>query len=410
MKAEVRRTLACLGAAYALGWASTSMVAGPGSAALVDLTGNLSYAGMYVAMVYIGVAMGAGIGGRAMDRLGRKPPLITAYLLAAVGYTLAGIGVANRIVPLFVLGTLCFAAANGTNNLTRVAAAEMFESTERGRGVAWIQIAAVFGAVVGPLLLVLSGPLGTLLGRPPLTLVWFFAPPLHLTAAFLVSRATEPHSLAVGAATTTHPAAAGGASHASRLVLAGTIVLIASQAAMASVMGVAGAAVSHAGHGVGVLGGLMFLHFVGMFGLSRVVGRVADVAGRRRTIFTGLGLLATGGLVVAFVPGSVGFGIGLLLVGFGWSFGYIGGTVLLTDVAESEHRARTLGRADLSAQLSSALIASAGGWWFASRGLAGLGIAAAAVATLPVLFVLLVQERQPGHYAADAVVEPGVAG
>jgi len=407
MRPEVRQALVCLGAAYALGWASTSMVAGPGSAALVDLTGNLSYAGLYVALVYIGVATGAGIGGRAMDRLGRKPPLIAAYLLAAVGYTLAGLGVANRIVPLFVLGVFCFAAANGTNNLTRVAAAEMFEPTERGSGVAWIQIAAVFGAVVGPVLLVLSGPLGTLLGRPPLTLVWFFAPPLHLMAAFLVSRATEPHTLAVSEATGTHAATNTQVPHAARLILAGTIVLIASQAAMASVMGVAGAAVSHEGHGVGVLGGLMFLHFIGMFGLSRVVGRFADVAGRRRTILTGLGLLATGGMVVAFVPGSVGFGIGLLLVGFGWSFGYIGGTVLLTDVAESEHRARTLGRADLSAQLSSAVIASAGGWWFASRGLAGLGIAAAAVAAVPVLFVLLMPERAPGRYAAEVAADAG---
>lgn len=398
----VRRTLIRLGAAYALGWATTSMVAGPGSAALVALTGGLSFAGLYVALVYAGIAAGAGLGGRAMDRWGRKPPLVTAYLLASLGYVLAGTGVARGTLPLFVTGILCFSAASGTTNLTRVAAAEMFAPAERGRGVAWVQIAAISGAVVGPLLLVASQPLGALLGRPPLTLVWFFAPPLHLGAALVVSRAVEPRSLAVPAEVVAGPAprSVTGAPGTARLIRAGTLSLVASQAAMASVMGVAGAAVSHAGHGVPVLGGLMFLHFVGMFGLSRVVGRLADVAGRRRTILTGLALLAVGGLVVAFVPGPGGFGTGLLLVGLGWSFGYIGGTVLLADVSAPGRRARTLGRADLAAQLCAGLVASIGGWWFAVHGLGGLGVAAAVVAATPLLLVLLVREPGPGRYDA----------
>jgi MFS family permease len=384
------------------------MVAGPGSAALVRLTGNLSHAGVYVALVYLGIAAGAALGGRAMDRFGRKPPLLLAYVIASIGYTLAGIGVARSMLPLFVVGTLCFAASTGVANLTRLAAAEMFAPEERGRGVAWVQIAAIFGAVVGPLLLVLSEPLGAALGRAPLSLVWFFAPPLHLTAAVLVGGATEPRLLAERVAIVPADIPGGGivsSGNTARLILAGTIALVASQAAMAAVMGVAGAAVAHAGHGVPVLGSLMFLHYLGMFGLSRVVGRFADVAGRRWTILVGLGLLAAGGLTVAAVPGPAGFGAGLLLVGLGWSFGFIGGTVLITDVAAPERRGRTLGRSDLVAQLSAAVIASAGGWWFASRGLAGLGIAAAAVAAAPVLLMAFVREGRPGYYVAFRTVE-----
>jgi hypothetical protein len=57
------------------------------------------------------------------------------------------------------------------------------------------------------------------------------------------------------------------------------------------------------------------------------------------------------------------------------------------------------------AQLSAAVIASAGGWWFASRGLAGLGIAAAAVAAAPVLLMAFVREGRPGYYVAFRTVE-----
>ena len=58
MDVQTRQTLTRLGAAYALAWATTSMSVGPGSAALVRLSGNLSYAGLYVALFNIGRQMG----------------------------------------------------------------------------------------------------------------------------------------------------------------------------------------------------------------------------------------------------------------------------------------------------------------------------------------------------------------
>jgi len=383
------------------------MVAGPGSAALVSLTGNLRHSGLFIALFYVAAALGSGLGGKAMDRYGRRPPLVVAYAAAAAGFALAGIGADRAALLWFVSGTVLFAAAFGVANLTRLAAAEMFPPAERGRGVAWVQISAIFGAVCGPVLLLLSDPLGRMLGRAPLSLVWFLAPPLLAGSALLIARAREPRTIAervaAGAGVSgTDNGVVPESRDTARLVVAGTVTLAASQSAMAAVMGVAGAAVSHAGHGVSVLGVLMFMHFVGMFALSRVVGRIADAVGRRQTILAGLALLASGGVVVALAPGSAGFGIGLLLVGLGWSFGFIGATVLLTDVSLPGRRARTLGRADFTAQLSAAVVATGGGWWFASHGLAGLGIAAAVVAAAPAMLMALVREQTPGQYLPRA--------
>ena len=391
MHPQTRHTVTRLGGAYALAWATTSMGAGPGSAALVSLSGKLSYAGLYVAIFNIGAATGATLGGRSMDRYGRKPPLVAAYLTGAVGYVIAGIGVQAGSLPVFTIGGLLLAAGFGVANLSRLAVAELFPPDQRGRGVALIQIAAIFGAIAGPLLLMLAEPFGRFIGREPLGLIWFFAPPLLLASAFLVSRAIEPRAIAEQVS----PAPVTAGSHvttatvgSTAAITAGTISIAASQSGMAAVMGIGGAAVAHAGHGVTVLGTVMMMHFIGMFGLSRVVGRIADRVGRPQTILIGLALLASGGAIIAFVPGIVAFSIGLLVVGVGWSFGFIGSTVLLTDASLPERRARTLGRADLSGQLCAAVIATSGGWWFASRGAAGLGILAIAVATVPVAFVL----------------------
>ena len=96
--------------------------------------------------------------------------------------------------------------------------------------------------------------------------------------------------------------------------------------------------------------------------------------------------LLAAGLTGTIPLALVSFAIGLALVGFGWSFGFIGSTVLLADAAPPARRARIVGRADLTAQLSSAAIAVSGGWWFASRGVSGLGVLAIAVAILPIAF------------------------
>jgi len=82
-------------------------------------------------------------------------------------------------------------------------------------------------------------------------------------------------------------------------------------------------------------------------------------------------------------------------MGVGWSFAFIGSTVLLADASEPANRARVVGRADLTAQLSAATIAAGGGWWFARYGVAGLGILAIVVAALPVMFMVRAQAAKP---------------
>ena len=404
MNEIVRGTLVRLSASFALGFAAASMTAGPGSAALVELSGNASLAGLYVALLNVGAATGAVFGGRAMDRWGRRPVLIAGLALGAAGYTIAASGVASGVLALFIAGVLLVAAAMGIGGLTRVAAAEILPPAERGRGIAWVQTSAIAGAIVGPLLLVLSEPFGHAVGRDALTIVWWLAPPLLIAGGLTLRRAAEPMEIAKeieGSHAPSHsaiPSTRGVRS--ARLLVVGVVALAASHASMAAVMGIAGVAVVHAGHGASVLGWTMMLHFLGMFGLSRIVGYATDHWGRRPTILTGLASLGVGGAVVALVPGMTAFAVGILIVGLGWSFAYVGASVLLTDITVPHRRARTLGRADLITQLTAAVVATSGGFWFAANGLAGLGVLAIAVVALPFVAFLFVVEPRPGQYRA----------
>ena len=109
-------------------------------------------------------------------------------------------------------------------------------------------------------------------------------------------------------------------------------------------------------------------------------------------------LLGLGGAVVALIPNMGGFAAGILIVGLGWSFAYIGASVLHTDITVPSRRARILGRADLITQLTAAVVATSGGVWFAANGLAGLGLVAIAAVTLPFFAFLFVVEPVPGQY------------
>jgi MFS family permease len=408
MNSIIRRTLVALSASFALGFAAASMTSGPGSAAMVGLSGKAQFAGLYTALVNVGAAAGAALGGRAMDAFGRRPVLIAGHLFSVVGFSIAGLGVAYDVLSAFVAGVLVVAVGAGIGGLHRIAAAELFPPAERGRGISWVQTSAIAGAIAGPLLLVLSEPLGHAIGREPLAIVWWMAPPLAILGMLVLRRAAEPMEIGKEIERLYPHVPSGPPGSAvvpMRLLVAGVVVLAASQAAMTSVMGVAGVAVVHAGHGAGALGWIMMMHFVGMFGLSRVVGHAADRWGRRVTILAGLVLLALGGAVVATVPGMAGFGAGILLVGLGWSFGFIGASLLLTDITAPSRRARILGRADLITQLASAVVTTSGGFWFAANGVAGLGVLAIAVVTLPFVAMLFVVEPVPGRYR-PALEEP----
>ena len=172
------------------------------------------------------------------------------------------------------------------------------------------------------------------------------------------------------------------------------IALVCAQGAMVTIMGVTGVELAHAGHGGVATAFVMSLHFLGMFGLSLVVGRIAGRIGRALTILAGTIVIAVGGLGVAFAPGAVGLAAGLFLVGLGWSFAYIGGTVLLTDILPAARRARTVGLVDLANSLLSAIASFAGGLWYAERGMTGLGLAAVALVAIPAM-VATIRLRQP---------------
>jgi MFS family permease len=401
----IRRALWLLGGAYALAWLAIGLAVGPGSTVVVDLSGRLDAAGYFIAAYYLGAASGGALFGRAMDMWGRRPLLVSAYGTAAAGFAVAGIAVRLASLPLFLAGDIILAAGMGGIHLTRVAAAEMFPSDRRGSAVGRIQLSALAGALAGPLLLSASGPASRVLEVDVTRSVWFIAVPILLLAMALARRAPETRDIARDLAAH-HPAASAAARPRTSgfqrgPLLTGIASLALANAAMVMAMGVTGAALRHDGHGVSAVGFALAAHFLGMFALSPMVGRLADRWGRRATLLSGFVTLALGGLLIAIVPGVAGFAAGIFLVGLGWSGAYIGGTVLVTDATPSDRSARVLGLSDMAAAVLTISASIGGGAWYAAHGRPGLGLLAAAIVVLPTALVWMLREPRPGLYGAQ---------
>jgi MFS family permease len=134
-----------------------------------------------------------------------------------------------------------------------------------------------------------------------------------------------------------------------------------------------------------------------------VTGRLVDRIGRRPVLAAGAVSLLSAGVLAAAAPASsvALLTLALVLLGFGWNFGLVAGTALVTDSVPVATRARTQGNVDLAVSLSGASGGISSGFVVAAAGYATLSIAGGAIA-LALLPLLLLTRPRPGPVAAEA--------
>jgi MFS family permease len=105
-----------------------------------------------------------------------------------------------------------------------------------------------------------------------------------------------------------------------------------------------------------IIGLVISVHVIGMYAFSPVVGSISDRIGRIKTIQVGLLIL----LASAVVSGTAAandvprLGIGLFLLGLGWSFTLIAGSALLSSSVDPTLKTSSQGASDLVMNLAGA--------------------------------------------------------
>lgn len=385
--------------AVALG--STSLYAAFTAAPLIatEMTGTRATSGMPGAIAILGTAAGSLFLSSAMAKRGRRFGLRLGYAIGLAGaifallVTGASGGFLLLIAAMFFLGI-----GHASNQLSRFAAADMHDAPRRGPVLGWIVWAGTVGAILGPPLLRVGEPIAEAFERPSLSGAMMFAALFYLAALVTVlGMRNDPSDIAVED-TSGAEVDASASRLTSMLKLAhvrlALTVMVVGQTAMVLVMTMTPVHVRDHGHGLGIVGGIMTAHFVGMFALAPFIGKIVARWGAVPAIIFGLGLLTAGAGSAALSPAesSTLLALSLFVVGLGWCFGFVSASVLLTRGLAYAERVRVQGSVDALAWLASAVASVGSGFLLAGFGFTVLCFLAAA-GVLVTLSVVAVQRR-----------------
>lgn len=399
---EARRTRATrlLFAGAAIGASGHTVVVAVAPLAAEDLTGGVALAGIPGAVAIVGTALGASAVATLMQRANRRIGLSTGYATSLVG---AGIGFAALLVgsfSLLLVGSALFGVGNATNQMTRYVVAELHEPDRRGQALGWIVWAGTIGGVIGPNLLAPTGRWATWAGLPELSGPYLVAGLVMVLVAlgYQALLRPDPSTFAVAGhlpmpedQASTSPAASPWRLPVVRVAVA---VMVTGQVVMVWLMSMTPVHIRESGGDLGRVGLILSAHIFGMYALAPLAGWVEDRFGSLVAIATALATLALSAVLAAIAPvGGLFMGVALLLLGLGWSFGFVAGSTMLARDVPEDVRPTVQGRVETGVWLASAVASLAAGLLLEVLGFVGLAVVAIVVLALPVTFVVRQRRR-----------------
>ncbi|MGY1750594.1 MFS transporter [Modestobacter sp. SYSU DS0511] len=405
-----RRTVAVLSGAVALGGLGVTVGITVGGLLAREVAGSDAAAGLGQTASVLGAALIAVPLARVSDRAGRRAGLALGYAVAVLGALVVLAAAALSSLALLLAGLFLFGAATTSGLQARYAAADLAEPEHRGRALSLVVWATTIGSVLGPNLAGPGDDLGRALGLPALggafvlPVVVFVAVVLGVLVLLrpdplLLARRLAATAPAVG------PVPRAGAIGALRAVWAtpdgrlGVTAVVVAHSVMVGLMVMTpvhmGAGGEHAdGTTLRVIGLVISVHVAGMYLFSPVVGWLADRFGRSATVALGGALLLLAALVAGTAPPGAAWqlGVGLFLLGVGWSCGLVAGSTLVTESVTDDVRPAAQGATDLLMGLGAALAGAIGGPLLAGGGF-GLVAAVSAGLVVPLVVVWVDQRR-----------------
>jgi MFS family permease len=401
-----RRTVWVLVLSQALGGLGLTIGIAVAAVLAEEVSGSEALAGLVQTAQVLGAAVAALLLARVMGARGRRPGLALGYVVGATGAGILVVGGAVESFWLLLVGAVLLGFTSATNLQSRYAAADLATPETRARDLSIVVWATTLGAVLGPNLVGVAGRVAETVGLPELTGPFLLSVVVVLLAALVLASLLRPDPLLLAREVAGHdPLGSSAGPRRSRGLallrshpgISGAVIAMsAAHAVMVAVMVMTPLHMHHGGAELDVIGLVISIHVLGMFLFSPLVGLLADRAGRPAVLVAGavvlwVSLWASGGSSAGASPR---IGIGLFLLGLGWSLCTVAAAALLTESAPLEVRTDVQGAADLVMNLAAAAAGVLGGlvvdWW----GFVALnGFAAVLVAG--VLLATLVARREP---------------
>ena len=362
-----RRTLGTLALTQSLTGVGVGSTIAAGGLLVASISQSEALAGLAQTFSVLGAAAMALPLASLTRRGGRRLALATGYFVATLGTISAVVGGSHKILPLMLIGTFLIGASSAANYQSRFAAADLSTPDTRARDLSFVVWASTIGAVLGPNLMAPSGLFATSLGLPKLTGPYILAFIMLVLGAIniWIRLKPDPYLTHLDITHGTHgvrPAkipAREVLTYVSKIpnALLGLLAIAIGHVSMVSIMVMTPVHMAHVDVSLKIIGIVISVHVAGMYALSPFVGRLSDHIGRIKVIQLGVILLLLAGIIAgsSYPSNSVQLGVGLFLLGLGWSCTLIAGSTLLTESIADDVRASVQGTSDTVMNLSGAI-------------------------------------------------------
>lgn len=314
-----------------------------------------------------------------MARVGRRAGFSLGAVLGVLGGAAATLGVLRQSFLLLCLGMALIGGQAGFATFYRFAAVESVPPERRERALAWVMSAGVLAAFIGP----------WLASRTKDAWSTAFAASFAVLCAMALLSVALLQLLRGSAAPSSPDGPRAALREVARKPVFATFAAagMVSGAAMVFVMTATPLAMADCHHGFGHTADVIQWHVLAMFAPSFLTGRLVARFGAPQIVLAGLALCALAAVANASGTSLLHFHIGLVLLGLGWNFAFMGATTAVARLAPEE-RAAAQGLNDLLvfsavsiAALLAGVVESTAGWRALNLavlplvGVAGLAIA-----------------------------------
>ena len=280
-----------------------------------------------------------------MQRIGRKRGFMLAALFGITGGIVATVAIMVSSFWMFVASSVFIGIFNGFGNYFRFAAADSVGTEHKSRAISYVMVGGVVAAIVGPNLANIT--------RDSIAGVQFAGSYMSIIVIYLLALVSlsflklpsqrdltdsedirKPRSLRVIA-------------RQPKLIVAIMSSML-GYGVMSFVMTATPLAMNHYDHTFSDTSFVIQWHVLGMFAPSFFTGSLVNRFGVSRVMFVGV-MLGFACVAVNLLGHSVGhYWLALTLLGVGWNFLFIGGTMLLTETYRPEERSKTQAMNDFS--------------------------------------------------------------
>ena len=357
------RTIRTLSIAQIGAGVGTAGTVAAGSLLVAEITDSETLAGLAQTFSVLGAAALALPLARLTLRGGRRLALSTGYGAGVIGSLFAILGGINSNVYLMLMGSFLVGSASAAAYQARFAAIDLVKDEHKAKQLSYVVWGSTVGAVTGPNLMEPAGKLAMHFNLPELVgpyLISTFTLAFAATLIFLFLK-PDPYLTALGEGKN-YSAGKRQIKEALKHIWQKPVALFAILAisighiAMVSVMVMTPVHMKHVDVSLRIIGMVISVHVIGMYAFSPIVGSISDRFGQIRTIQFGLLIL----LASATVAGTAAaddvprLGIGLFLLGIGWSFTLIAGSTLLSSSVDPTLKTSVQGASDLVMNLAGA--------------------------------------------------------